>query len=62
LWNQSGKIHFFDKFDEAAVSSSITIELENDINVTRRYDSKIIELPRVKRTLIQRFAGWIAKN
>jgi sulfate adenylyltransferase subunit 1 len=29
------KIHFFDKFDEAAVSSSITIELENDINVTR---------------------------
>jgi sulfate adenylyltransferase subunit 1 len=29
------KIHFFDKFDEAAVGSSITIELENDINVTR---------------------------
>jgi sulfate adenylyltransferase subunit 1 len=29
-------IHFFDKqFEEAAVGSSITIELGNDINVTR---------------------------
>jgi sulfate adenylyltransferase subunit 1 len=29
-------IHFFDKqFDEASVGSSVTIELENDINVTR---------------------------
>jgi sulfate adenylyltransferase subunit 1 len=37
------KIHFFDKqFDEASVGSSITIELENDINVTRGYDCKII--------------------
>jgi sulfate adenylyltransferase subunit 1 len=36
-------IHFFDKqFDEASVGSSITIELENDINVQRRYDCKII--------------------
>jgi sulfate adenylyltransferase subunit 1 len=42
VFKQSLKFTFFDKqFDEASVGSSITIELENDINV-RRYDCKII--------------------
>jgi sulfate adenylyltransferase subunit 1 len=47
------KIHFFDKqFDEAAVGSSITIELENDINVTRGdMIVKSSELPRVEKDI-----------
>ncbi len=47
------KIHFFDKqFDEASVGSSITIELENDINVTRGdMIVKSNELPRVDKDI-----------
>ena len=46
-------IHFFDKqFDEASVGSSITIELENDINVTRGdMIVKSNELPRIEKDL-----------
>jgi sulfate adenylyltransferase subunit 1 len=46
-------IHFFDKqFDEATVGSSITIELENDINVTRGdMIVKSNELPRVEKDI-----------
>ena len=46
-------IHFFDKqFDEAPVGSSITIELENDINVTRGdMIVKSNELPRIEKDL-----------
>jgi sulfate adenylyltransferase subunit 1 len=47
------KIHFFDKqFDGAAVGSSITIELENDINVTRGdMIVKSDELPRIEKDI-----------
>jgi sulfate adenylyltransferase subunit 1 len=47
------KIHFFDKqFDEASVGSSITIELENDINVTRGdMIVKSSELPKVEKDI-----------
>lgn len=47
------KIHFFDKqFDEATVGSSITIELENDINVTRGdMIVKSSELPKVEKDI-----------
>jgi sulfate adenylyltransferase subunit 1 len=47
------KIHFFDQqFDEAAVGSSITIELENDINVTRGdMIVKSDELPRIEKDI-----------
>jgi len=46
-------IHFFDQqFDEAAVGSSITIELENDINVTRGdMIVKSNELPRIEKDI-----------
>ena len=46
-------IHFFDKqFDEATVGSSITIELENDINVTRGdMIVKSDELPKVEKEI-----------
>lgn len=46
-------IHFFDKqFDEATVGSSITIELENDINVTRGdMIVKSDELPRIEKDI-----------
>ncbi|WP_281238731.1 sulfate adenylyltransferase subunit 1 [Flavobacterium praedii] len=46
-------IHFFDKqFDEASVGSSITIELENDINVTRGdMIVKSNELPRIEKDI-----------
>ncbi|AOZ98691.1 sulfate adenylyltransferase subunit 1 [Flavobacterium commune] len=46
-------IHFFDQqFDEAAAGSSITIELENDINVTRGdMIVKSNELPRVEKDI-----------
>jgi sulfate adenylyltransferase subunit 1 len=46
-------IHFFDQqFDEAAVGSSITIELENDINVTRGdMIVKSSELPRIEKDI-----------
>ena len=46
-------IHFFDKqFDEATVGSSITIELENDINVTRGdMIVKSDELPKIEKDI-----------
>ncbi|WP_338407437.1 GTP-binding protein [uncultured Flavobacterium sp.] len=46
-------IHFFDKlFDEATAGSSITIELENDINVTRGdMIVKSNELPKVEKDI-----------
>ena len=46
-------IHFFDQqFDEASVGSSITIELENDINVTRGdMIVKSDELPRIEKDI-----------
>jgi sulfate adenylyltransferase subunit 1 len=47
-------IHFFDQqFDEASVGSSVTIELENDINVTRGdMIVKSNELPRVEKDIM----------
>ncbi|MFB3389342.1 sulfate adenylyltransferase subunit 1 [Flavobacterium sp. LAR06] len=47
------KIHFFDKtFDEAVAGSSITIELENDINVTRGdMIVKSSELPKIEKEI-----------
>jgi len=46
-------IHFFDKqFDEATVGSSITLELENDINVTRGdMIVKSNELPKIEKDI-----------
>ena len=46
-------IHFFDQqFDEATAGSSITIELENDINVTRGdMIVKSNELPKVEKDI-----------
>jgi sulfate adenylyltransferase subunit 1 len=46
-------IHFFDKqFDEASVGSSVTIELANDINVTRGdMIVKSNELPKVEKDI-----------
>lgn len=46
-------IHFFDQqFDEATAGSSITIELENDINVTRGdMIVKSSELPKVEKDI-----------
>lgn len=47
------KIHFFDQqFDEATAGSSITIELENDINVTRGdMIVKSNELPKIEKDI-----------
>ncbi|MFC5682614.1 sulfate adenylyltransferase subunit 1 [Flavobacterium sp. MAHUQ-51] len=47
------KIHFFDQqFDEAVAGSSITIELENDINVTRGdMIVKSDELPKIEKDI-----------
>ncbi|KVV13827.1 sulfate adenylyltransferase subunit 1 [Flavobacterium sp. TAB 87] len=47
------KIHFFDKeFNEAPAGSSITIELENDINVTRGdMIVKSAELPKIEKEI-----------
>lgn len=47
------KIHFFDKqFDEAVAGSSVTIELENDINVTRGdMIVKSSELPKIEKDI-----------
>jgi len=47
------KIHFFDKqYDEAVAGSSITIELENDINVTRGdMIVKSSELPKIEKDI-----------
>jgi len=47
-------IHFFDKqYDEAIAGSSITIELENDINVTRGdMIVKSSELPKIEKEII----------
>ncbi|MFV8373435.1 sulfate adenylyltransferase subunit 1 [Flavobacterium sp. LB2P74] len=46
-------IHFFDKqFDEASAGSSITIELDNDINVTRGdMIVKSNELPKIEKDI-----------
>lgn len=46
-------IHFFDKqFNEATVGSSITLELKNDINVTRGdMIVKSSELPRIEKDI-----------
>nr|WP_315251816.1 GTP-binding protein [uncultured Flavobacterium sp.] len=46
-------IHFFDQqFEEASVGSSITLELENDINVTRGdMIVKSNELPRIEKDI-----------
>ena len=46
-------IHFFDKqFDEATAGSSITLELENDINVTRGdMIVKSSELPKIEKDI-----------
>jgi sulfate adenylyltransferase subunit 1 len=46
-------IHFFDKqFDEATAGSSITIELDNDINVTRGdMIVKSNELPKIEKDI-----------
>ena len=46
-------IHFFEKqFNEATVGSSITLELENDINVTRGdMIVKSSELPRIEKDI-----------
>lgn len=46
-------IHFFDKqYDEAIAGSSITIELENDINVTRGdMIVKSSELPKIEKDI-----------
>ncbi len=53
-------IHFFDKqFNEATAGSSITIELENDINVTRGdMIVKSDELPKVEKD-IQSTICWM---
>ena len=53
-------IHFFDQqFDEATAGSSITIELGNDINVTRGdMIVKSIELPRIEKD-IQSTICWM---
>lgn len=47
------KIHFFDQqYDEALAGSSITIELENDINVTRGdMIVKSDELPKIEKDI-----------
>jgi sulfate adenylyltransferase subunit 1 len=47
------KIHFFDQqFEEATAGSSITIELENDINVTRGdMIVKSGEIPRIEKDI-----------
>ncbi|WGK95571.1 MULTISPECIES: sulfate adenylyltransferase subunit 1 [Flavobacterium] len=47
------KIHFFDQqFDEAKAGSSIVVELENDINVTRGdMIVKLGELPQVEKEI-----------
>ncbi|WP_278034130.1 sulfate adenylyltransferase subunit 1 [Flavobacterium nitratireducens] len=47
------KIHFFDQqYDEAVAGSSITIELENDINVTRGdMIVKSDELPKIEKDI-----------
>ncbi|PXY45390.1 sulfate adenylyltransferase subunit 1 [Flavobacterium hydrophilum] len=47
-------IHFFDKqFDEAVAGSSVTIELENDINVTRGdMIVKSDELPKIEKDIL----------
>jgi len=47
------KIHFFDQqFDEATAGSSIVLELENDINVTRGdMIVKSGELPRIEKDI-----------
>jgi sulfate adenylyltransferase subunit 1 len=54
------KIHFFDKqFDEATAGSSITIELENDINVTRGdMIVKSSELPKIEKD-VQATVCWM---
>jgi sulfate adenylyltransferase subunit 1 len=46
-----------------SVGSSITIELENDINVTRGdMIVKSSELPKIEKISIQQCVGWTVKT
>jgi sulfate adenylyltransferase subunit 1 (EFTu-like GTPase family) len=68
------RITFFDRIESIQysllinnlrklVGSSITIELENDINVTRGdMIVKSSELPKVKKISIQQCVGWTVKS
>lgn len=57
-------IHFFDEqFDEAVAGSSITVELENDINVTRGdMIVKSDELPKVEKDITATVCWMDSKN
>lgn len=57
-------IHFFDEqFDEAVAGSSITVELENDINVTRGdMIVKSDELPKVEKDITATICWMDSKN
>jgi sulfate adenylyltransferase subunit 1 len=57
-------IHFFDKqFDEATAGSSITMELENDINVTRGdMIVKSDELPKIEKDINTTICWMDSKN
>jgi sulfate adenylyltransferase subunit 1 len=58
------KIHFFDKtYEEAVAGSSITIELENDINVTRGdMIVKSAELPKIEKDITTTVCWMDAKK
>jgi sulfate adenylyltransferase subunit 1 (EFTu-like GTPase family) len=61
--NRNLKFTFDKQFDEASVGSSITIELENDINVTRGdMIVKSSELPKIEKISIQQCVGWTVKK
>ncbi len=57
-------IHFFDEqFDEAVAGSSVTIELENDINVTRGdMIVKSDELPKIEKDIEATVCWMDSKN
>jgi sulfate adenylyltransferase subunit 1 len=57
------KILFDKQFDEASVGSSITIELENDINVTRGdMIVKSSELPKIEKDINTTVCWMDSKN
>jgi sulfate adenylyltransferase subunit 1 len=58
------KIHFFDEqFDEATAGSSVTIELANDLNVTRGdMIVKSAELPKVEKDIKTTVCWMDSKN
>jgi sulfate adenylyltransferase subunit 1 len=58
------KIHFFDEqFDEATAGSSVTIELANDLNVTRGdMIVKSAELPKVEKDIKTTVCWMNSKN